>query len=136
MEKVSRDVAIEEINKWLNAKKISDKKREFNKENIETLVDSIVEGSLSLKEEDNVLVQNLKFPIESSDGKPAYTQLEYKPRIKMETVHLHLQNVKGSDADGRVCAYIAALTGKPKDLIKKLDTEDYSVGTSIAIFFL
>ncbi len=54
----------------------------------------------------------------------------------MSTIHSHLQGVKPSDADGRVGAYIAALTSTPKAVINCLDTEDYGIAQSIAIFFL
>jgi hypothetical protein len=39
--KVSREVAIEEINQWLDFKKVSDSKREVYEDNIETLVEAI-----------------------------------------------------------------------------------------------
>lgn len=135
MEIVTREIAVAEVTKWLDAKKVNDKKREAFKDSIETIADAICDGSLSLGE-GNVLIHKLKFPVETTDGKVAFDSLEYKPRLKMETIHTHLQNVKSNDADGRVCAYIAALASKPKDLIKKLDTEDYSIGQAIAIFFL
>jgi hypothetical protein len=77
------------------------------------------------------LVQILKFPISDEIDK-----LVFKPRIKVNTIQVHLQGVKSSDADGRVTAYIAALTSKPKEVIKSMDTEDYSIGKSIAYFFL
>lgn len=135
MEKVSKDVAVEEIDRWLDSKKFSDKKRESLKDSVDTLIDAIVDGTLCL-DENNMLIQTLKFPIQTTDGKVAYDKFEYKPRLKMEAIHLHMQGVKSSDADGRVCAYVAALTSKPKDVVKKMDTEDYSVAQSIAVFFL
>ncbi len=135
MAKVDKEVAVAEVNTWLDYKKVNDQKRETYKDNIEALVNAVMDGNLSLKE-DKTFVHALKFPIESTDGKPAFETFEYKPRLKMETIHLHLQNVKAGDADGRVCAYVAALTSKSKDIVKKLDTEDYSIAQAIAIFFL
>lgn len=131
-ELVSREVAQSEFDKWADHKKISAKKREQQKDSIEAIVDAIVEGTLVLKE-DNTLVHTLKFPTE---GEAPIKTLEYKPRLKMDIVHAHLQNVKSNDADGRVAAYIAALTTKSKTIIKALDTEDYSIAQSIAVFFL
>ena len=132
MDVISKDIAQIEVEKWLDHKKIGSKKRELQKDNIDTLIDAIAEGALVLKD-DCTLVHTLKFP---TDGELSIKVLEYKPRIKMETIQVHLQGVKAADADGRVNAYIAALTSKPKDLIKKLDTEDYSICQSVAIFFL
>jgi hypothetical protein len=130
--KVSIDVATEEVNKWLDYKKVNEKKREAYKDNIDALVQGVCDGILILNE-DNTFTHNLQFPIE---GEMPIHKLDYKPRLKMSTVHNHLQGVKPSDGDGRVCAYIAALTSKPKAVVKDLDTEDYSIGQSIAIFFL
>lgn len=132
-EVVSREIAQQEIDKWLDFKKVSPKKRETNKDSIEALVDAIIEGTLVLKDETKVLVHTLRFPTEGEDP---IKVLEYKPRLKMDAVHAHLNSVKSSDADGRVAAYIAALTTKSKTVVKAMDTEDYSIAQSIAIFFL
>lgn len=134
MNKISRELAELEIEKWLEYKKVSDRKKEAYKDGIETLIDSVCEGLLVLRPEDHVLEQTLKIPIGSGDTE--IKKLEFKPRIKISSVHNHLAGVKSSDGDGRLCAYIAALTSKPKDIIKGMDTEDYSVGQSIAVFFL
>ncbi len=132
---VSKDIAQGEIEKWLEYKKVSDIERQSNKENIDSIIDSISQGHIVLNE-DYTLVQTLKFPIEDKEGKTAFSILEYKPRINVSLCHLHLQGVKSTDADGRLLAYVCALTSKPKELIKKLDTSDYKISQSIAIFFL
>lgn len=132
MNKVGREVAEKEIIGWLDCKRVSDKKREDQKENINSLISAVCEGSLTVKD-DNTLVHELLFPI-GSEAKIA--KLEYKPRIHMGVIHKHLEGIKPSDADGRICAYIAALTSNPKDVVRLLDTEDYSIAQSIAIFFL
>ncbi len=130
--KVSADVATKEIDKWLDYKHIKEKKRESFKEQIEALIDAVADGNLILNEK-HELVQTLTFPL---DGDLPLKELNYKPRLKVSTIHQHLNGVKSTDADGRICAYVAALTSKPKDVIKGLDTEDYSIAQAIAIFFL
>lgn len=130
--KVSADVAKKDIDKWLDYKRVKETKRESYKEQIESLVDSVADGDLVLSEE-HELVQTLRFPL---DGELALTELKYKPRLKVSTIHTHLNGVKSTDADGRICAYVAALTSKPKAVIKGLDTEDYSIAQSVAVFFL
>jgi hypothetical protein len=136
MSKISREIASQEINSWLDYKKVNDKKREAFADSIETLIDSICDGSLSLTPE-KVLVQELRFPI-GEDGKEtmAIKSLSFKPRLKIQTIHMHLQGVKNGDADGRVLAYVAALSSTPKDALRGMDTEDFSIGQAIAIFFL
>jgi hypothetical protein len=133
MTKISREVAEQEVNSWLDYKKVSERKRENHKEQIEILIDAIMEGALTLRSEDKFFVQTLKFP---TSGEKPLTSLEYSPRIKMSTVHNKLQGVKGSDADGRVCSYVAALTSHTTALIKSLDSEDYSICEAVAVFFL
>lgn len=131
-QKVSLDVAKKEVDKWLDYKCVNEKKRESYEEQIEILIDAIADGILTLAE-DNTLVHKLLFPLE---GELPLSELKYKPRIKVSTIQAHLNGVKSKDADGRLCAYVAALTSKPKAVIQGLDTEDYSVSQSIAIFFL
>lgn len=129
---VSKEIATQEINKWLDFKKVNDKKKEAQKDQIESLVDALVDGSLVLNA-DFVLTQTLKFPTE---GELKIISLDFKPRLKMQAIHNAMGGVKSGDVDGRVLAYIAALTSTPKAVIKDLDTEDYSISQSIAIFFL
>lgn len=131
-DKVSREVATAEVDSWLDFKKVSSKKRETHREHIDNLVDAIVDGSLTLSK-DKDFIHDLKFPIE---GEESLKTLTYKPRLKVETVQMHLQGVKSGDNYGAIHAYIAALTTKPKTLIKVLDTEDYAVAYGIAIFFM
>lgn len=129
---VSKEVAQVEIEKWLDCKKISERKRETTKDNTAALVDAISEGGLVLTEK-NELVQTLKFPI--GETSPV-EKLTYKPRLTVKEVNTKMQGVKANDVDGRVTGYIAALTNLTMEEVKKLDTEDYGLAQNIAIFFL
>lgn len=131
-ELVAPEQAKKEIEGWLEYKKISNSKREAYKENIETLVNAVVDGIITVDDKFN-LTHTLKF---KTDGDAPIEKLIYKPRISIRDVHANLNGVKPSDADGRLVAYVAALTGQPKGVIKALDTEDYAIGQAIAIFFL
>lgn len=133
MSKVNRETAEAEINSWLDYKKINEKKRENYKDNISALVDAVCDGILSVNPDTKELIQTLNFPI---GDEMKVSKLEFKPRLTVGSVQSHLNGVKATDADGRIIAYVAALTSQPKELIKKLDTEDNSVAQSIAIFFL
>lgn len=132
MSAVARDVAALEVEKWMDYKKVNPRKREQYKENIETLIDAVSDGVIVLDDEYQ-LVHELNFPLK---GDMVTSKLEYKPRLTVHAIHQALQGIKAADADGRICAYIAALTGKPKGVVAQLDTEDYSIAQSIAIFFL
>lgn len=132
MDVVSKEVAKAEIDKWLDYKKVGDRKREALESNIEALCDAICDGVLVVDDKFN-LVQKLLFPI---GVETIISELTFKPRMTMASVHNHLNGVKSTDADGRMCAWIAALTSKPKDIIKALETEDYAIGQTIAGFFI
>jgi hypothetical protein len=132
MEVVVKEVAKAEVEKWLDYKKVGGTKRENFKDSIDTLAGFISDGSLTLKE-DKTFEQALKFPIGSGGS---ITKLEYKPRIAMSVVNEKLKGVAATDADGRLLAYTAALTGQPKNIIKELDTEDNAVAQAVVVFFV
>ncbi len=131
MNKVPIDQATIEVNEWLDYKKISDKRREDNKESIDSLVESICDGTLEFDGSAHTIKQNLKIPFESG-----LKELVYKSRITVKDINQHMKGVSVSDIDSRVVAYVAALTNTAKGIILNLDTEDYKVGQSIAIFFI
>ncbi len=131
MSKVTKDVAIAEVTKWLDHKRVSFNKREELEKNIDTITAAIEAGVLVLNT-DFSFTQKLYFPL--GDNKEI-TELTFKPRVALGTIHLHMQGVKNGDVDGRLAAYAAAVSGSPKELIKKLDTEDYGVAIAISLFF-
>lgn len=132
MSAVAKEVAQQDIDKWLDYKRLNDSKRDDYKDSIATLVNAVSDGRLIVDDNCN-LVQTLSFP---TDGEKSITKLEFKPRLKVGAVHTHLQGVKPTDADGRILAYVCALTSSPKEVIRALDTEDYSICQAIALFFL
>jgi hypothetical protein len=132
VKQINREIAIDEVEKWLTYKKVSDKKRTARADNIESLIDAVEEGYLILND-DMSFTQLLKFPTE---GEKSISDLTFQPRLKVGSIHNHLQGIKSSDGDGRMCAYVCALTRMHSGFIKSLDTEDYSIAESIAIFFL
>lgn len=131
--KVSPEIAQSEINQWLDAKHISEKKRSSFETQIELLANAIEEGNLIRREEDNVLIQKLLFPI---GEETPIAELHHKPRIKVSNVQARLKGVKNDDPDGRITAYISAITEQPVGVVRSMDTEDYGLSQSIAVFFL
>jgi len=129
---ITKDVAIAEVIKWLDNKRVSQTKREELEKNIETIASAIERGDLVLNA-DCSLTQKLLFPLPSENGD--VKELTHKARVALGTIHLHMQGVKTGDVDGRLTAYVAAVSGNPKELIKKMDTEDYSIALAIALFF-
>lgn len=130
---VAREVAAKEIGSWLDYKRVKDRKRELYKDSIDVLVDAVCDGDLVVDSENFTLTQKLAF---GTGGDEPVEELVFKPRIRLKDVRPHLQGVKADDADGRVVAYIAALTGQHKNVISALDTVESSIAQSIVVFFL
>lgn len=128
---ITKAAAQEEIDAWLDSKKVFQGKRESSKDHLEILIEAMSVGCLVLKE--GKFVQTLLAPV-GKDGE--IKTLQYADRINRRMVAPHLQNVKASDGDGRILAYMAALTGQPKNILDKLDSEDQRIADSIVVFFV
>jgi polyhydroxyalkanoate synthesis regulator phasin len=133
MSVVSREIAEQEVGKWLDFKRVSERRRKDLADTIDALVDAVEDGSLTL-EEGMKFKQTLKFPIKTNDTETA--ELTFKPRITVGEVQTKLKGVKATDTDERLNAYMSALTGQPMGVIKALDTDDQRTGLAIAVFFL
>lgn len=130
MSKVSMDIAKNDVEKWLTFKKVNDKKREAFKVNIDAIAESISEGILILNE-DFSFTHKLLFPI----GEEAkVNELKYKARLSVNELQNALSGKSGMDA--RILATAAALSNQPKKVVESMDTEDYNVAGSIAVFFV
>lgn len=132
MDKINVETAQKDVERWLDLKKIGSTKRQSMKDSIEGLVEGIRDGILSINEKGEIQ-QTLKFPLGEDES---IKTLVFKPRISIKEVKPYLKEVKGSDVDGRLAAYVAALTNTSKDIIEKMDSEDSGISNSIAVFFL
>jgi hypothetical protein len=134
---ISEEIANKEIQKWLDFKNVSPRKRNTKetKAQIETLVDAICDGDLVLDEDFN-LVQALRNPVLDKDGKPALKEMVFKPRLLLEDVESKLMNVKSDNTIGMLAAYTSALTGVNSAMTKKIDTDDNKTAQAIVMFFL
>jgi hypothetical protein len=133
--KIATEVATAEVNKWLDLKKIGEKKREDKKDSIDSMIGAICEGMLTIDDR-GTITQKLKFPIKDESGKVELEELKYKPRLSTAQIQACLQGTKLTDLYALPIALISALTDQAKTIIKLLDSEDSSVGQSIANFFL
>lgn len=125
---MTEELALKEVNKWLDYKKIRSKEREEKEAQIGILVDSIVDGSLVLNE-DFSLVQKLDFELEN------VKELVFKPRLTVAEINLKLRAIDASKAHEMLVAYASAATGKPSEIIRRLDANDYKVANAINMFF-
>lgn len=134
-EVVSEEIAEEEVTRWLDRKRVVPWKRDKYKDQRKTLISAVQYGNLEVAE-NGILKQKLQFPVKDEDGGIALDALKYEPRVRVETLNKGLKGVDSDDDDGRALAYVCALTGKSKGMVKKLMLEDYSISQSIAVFFM
>ncbi len=134
MDKVNQEVAQEDVNEWLDAKRIPNHKRESNENLIEDLVQNVVNGVLIVSKEK--IVHNLMVPLENGEGEVTITQLEYKTRMTVEEYHNSQKGVKTGDVNGMLLGIVSGLTNQNKGVLKKMDTGDWGICSTIATFFL
>ncbi len=139
MNKVALEVAEKEVSGWLDLKKVNNSKRKSKKDQIETLVNAVCEGEVSINK-DGTIIQTLKFaPISDTDSKEKIDPLKslvYKSRLSGAQRAAAMKN--GSDGDWMkvIFATASALTGEMKETFASLDTEDLGIVMAIASFFL
>jgi len=134
-EKLSYDQAQKEISEWLGFKHISERKRKDNEDQEEVLIDNMTQGLLSVND-DKSLRYKLKEPLKSEDGDVLMEEINFKPRIRVSELNKRLKGIKANDIEGRMLAYIAAITGENTGKIGQLYTEDYEVCSAIVNYFL
>lgn len=123
------EMALTEVEKWLDYKRVKAKEREKQQAQIDVLVDGFIDGSLSL-DKDNNIIQKLSFDFEGTK------EAKYKPRLTVGEINAKLKGVDALSADERLVAYVSASTGAPMGIIKRFDMSDYKVAQAIAMFFL
>ena len=132
MSKIERSVAESEVEEWLDVKKVSTSVREANKDSIDLLVDCICDGEL-VKKDNNEFKYTLKHPFGEEEK---VTELTFKPRLNDKMLKPYLNGVKTNDGEGRLLAYIAALTGVQRAILENMDSVDKKVAMAVVIFFL
>jgi len=132
-EKINRETAVEDINRWLDARRVKDRKRETFKEQIDVLVDAVMDGLLVVRKEDNHLVHTIEFPAKTEA--PIKT-LEYKLRITVAELHAAQAAETNVTSNTTFYAYIQALTGVVKQTLLKFDSSDYNICQAVAVFFM
>lgn len=129
---LSREVAADGVNDWLDHKKVKQKKREDYEDNIEDLIGAFQSGQLVLND-DHSITMHLIFP--KQKGQVNIESLTFKPRITQADKRPYMKKVKPGDIRGNLVAIGCALTGMGTGIIESLDTEDFEVMSAIAFFF-
>ena len=131
MNKVSLEIAEKEIGEWLKFRRVNDRRKAEMESQVETLVNAVCDGALVVKE-DNSLELTLIEPL----GDASKRTLTFKPRIQVRDVQPALKSLKSGDGDGRIMAYLSALTGESMGVLGLMDSSDHSICGSIVVFFL
>jgi len=134
MIKVAKEVAVQEFERWLSYKGIRDKKRKDNESFEETIIAAIEDGQLTL-DDDHVFTLKIT-PVKDANGSNVLESLKFKPRLQVYQLNQKLKGVSANDGDGRVMAYVAAITNENSGVIGLMDTSEYSVCQSIVMYFL
>lgn len=125
-ELITKEVAEQEINAWLDYKKIKPSQRISNKPHIDILVEGIMCGDLSIDpDKDFLITQKLCFPV---DG--LFDSLTYKSRASVGDIQKATNETKEV-----FFSTVSVLTGKGASHIKRMDSEDSKVAYAITVFF-
>lgn len=134
-EVVALEKAQEEVDNWLDAKKVKPGDRVTNQKFISTLIEAIQYGNLELDADTNTFTQKLDFPLTNSAGTETLTSLKYNPRGQTGSLQSKTANLNGIGMAVYV-AYASSLTGELVATLNRLDTEDFKVLQAIITFFL
>lgn len=134
MEAVSYEVAEIQVNEWLKECRFRQRKIENNKEYVDQLIEAVMNGDILIDDETKEVEMALAFPVGENES---IKSLTFKTRLKVKEIRQRLKagNVQAGDSDGRILAYISALTGQHFNVVSELSSEDNSLASSIAIFF-
>jgi microcompartment protein CcmL/EutN len=135
MSKVEKSVALQFVTDWMDKKRLRPSKRENLRGTIDELAACVEDGVLEF-EESGEIVHHLIFPITDEHGNETVKQLRYKLRVNERMLEPYRKGLKAGDNDGRLNAYVCALTGSVKGVIHSLDSEDLGIAQNIALFFL
>lgn len=131
-QKVAKEVALKEVENWLDFNYIPQSEREEKRKDVEAIADAISTGLVVIDPETFDLKQILNCPVKSDIET---TELIYKSRLQTEEQQKQLRGVLTSDGMGMIFAYAAAATGKPKAFFGKLITADTKLMQKIVVFF-
>ena len=130
---VSKEIALQEVNKWLDHREVDEEERADDQKTVRFLAKEVANGRLIINA-DWTLTQKLRVPLEI-DGLPNVAELKYADRICMDKVHKRLENIRSNSGSAKIAAHVAALTNQATAVIQKMDSKDYSTAVTINLIF-
>lgn len=130
--KVTEQQAKAEVLNWLKKLNLSGRKRRERAQFINTLLDAIIEGDLSINKDDGTFHQKLRVPSKATKT------LDYSFRLNVKEFSdiCKSNEVSPTDTESRINAAVAVMTGKLISEIESLSQDDLDVAASIALFFM
>jgi len=127
---ISYEVAKKDVQRWLDFKRVDEKKQDESESQIESMVSAVMNGHLSIDNE-CVITQVLKHPSENGPK-----ELKYKPRIKVSDVDRYSKKLDMAKYSDILVANICASTETASGIIKDMDKEDFRYAQDICLFFV
>jgi len=129
---ISKEVAEEEVTKWLDDLDVSQETRDghFIAPVIKDIVKAVQRGLLVINE-DGTVTQTLTTPLAGGATK----EIKYSSRYKIGDWHKKVRGIPKDDSIGIMLAKLSLLSGEVVAVFEKLDNKDYGIATNIAVFF-
>lgn len=129
--KVTREVAEQDVNAWLDNKRVRDTQREANKTSVESLIEAVMYGDISIDTKTFTITHTLQCKVEG-----LFDSLNYKPRITVGDRQKVSSAMKANDVESIILCTVAAISDKSASHIQRMDTEDYKIAQAVAVFFM
>lgn len=142
--KVPQEMAMEELQKWLDYKKTKVKLVKSDSDDVKDdeavkanteIVEAIMAGDLIIDEDMNMRYK-LTFPVKSEEGTSALSELKLKPRLTAYEVQKATKGINKEEPFALFIGYIHVLSGEIKGLINKIDSTDFALLQKIVGYFL
>lgn len=153
---MSRDVAVQELNKWYDIIEVPEdmrldvdfgeeeeeieearvEKREKDDMMRERVIRAIMAGNLILNEPDKFFVYTLKYPVTKKESEEVVlSKLIFKNRYKAFELESNMKGIKPDEFMPMTRAYIATLTGESKSILSRMYSRDMDVAQAIYTLF-
>jgi len=132
--KITPALAGTEVKNWLDFKRVKPIKRQAYAAYVATLIQSVAYGDIEISK-DFRITHNLNVPLLNTEGKVAYSKMEYAARVSAQALSEALRDAGNDSEISNSIAYGSALTNLPVAIIRTLDTSDLSVIAALSVFF-
>lgn len=131
MSAVSKEQASDEVDAWLDYKRVRATKREEKDDHIQGMIECVEDGIFVINDD-----KSITFFVQFPESIGNTTELVFKPRITDDDIAVYFKKMDKKDPMSYILARKAALTGVNSSILKKMDTEDSQIADHITAFFI